>query len=205
MKEIAPGVWHWAVRHPRIGAQVHSYFLSREGVLIDPMKPTEGVERIGALGTPAEILLTNRHHYRDSGAFRDVYGVPVRCHRLGLHEFTGSEEVEPFDFGDTFGTGAEAVEVGALCPEETAFYVDREMGLVALGDAVVRWEPRGPLVFVPDEHMGEDPAAVKQGLEASLRRLLERDFEILLLAHGEPIVGGGKEALRGVVEGETEA
>jgi hypothetical protein len=204
MKEIAPGVWHWAVRHPKIGAEVHSYFLSREGLLIDPMKPTEGIERIGELGLPTAILLTNRHHYRDSGAFREVYGVPVRCHRLGLHAFTEGEEVEPFDFGDTFGT-AEALEVGSLCPEETAFYVDREAGVIALGDSVVQWDPTGPLVFVPDKHMGDDPGAVKQGLTASLRRLLDRDFEILLLAHGAPVVGGSKEVLRDFLEGEPAA
>jgi hypothetical protein len=204
MKEIAPNVWHWAVRHPKIGAEVDSYFLSREGLLIDPLKPTEGIERIGELGPPTAILLTNRHHYRDSGAFREVYGVPVRCHRLGLHEFTEGEEVEPFDFGDSFGT-AEALEVGALCPEETAFHVDRDAGIIALGDSVVRWDPEGPLVFVPDKYLGDDPVAVKQGLTASLGRLLDRDFEILLLAHGAPIVGRGKEALRDFLKGEPAA
>ena len=201
MKEIAPGVWHWAVRHPKIGAEVDSYFLSREGLLIDPLMPTEGIERIGELGPPTAILLTNRHHYRDSGAFREVYGVPVRCHRLGLHEFTEGQEIEAFDFGDTFGA-AEALEVGALCPEETAFYVDREVGVISLGDSVVRWDPDGPLVFVPDRHLGDDPAAVKEGLTASLGRLLDRDFEILLLAHGAPVASGGKEALRDFLEGE---
>ena len=204
MKEIAPGVWHWTVHHPRIGADVHSYFLSHEGILIDPMEPDGGVRRAGEIAAPGEILLTNRHHYRASGAFRAAYGIPVRCHRAGLHEFTKGEEVEPFDFGDRFGGGVEAIEVGALCPEETAFHVDREGGILALGDSVVRWEPKGPIGFVPDRHMGDDPAAVKKGLREALVRILDRDFGILLFAHGEPIVGGGKEALRILVEGGGE-
>jgi hypothetical protein len=45
--------------------------------------------------------------------------------------------------------------------------------------------------------MGDDPSAVRAELRASLRRLLgELDFDHLLFAHGEPIVGGGKAALR---------
>jgi hypothetical protein len=118
-----------------------------------------------------------------------------------MHEFTQGQEVEPFGFGDRFGGGIEAIEVGALCPEETALYVDREGGIVALGDSVIRWDPQGPLGFVPDKYMGDDPEAVKTGLRDSLARLLDRDFAILLLAHGEPVVGGGKEALRRCLEG----
>jgi hypothetical protein len=125
----------------------------------------------------------------------------VRCHRAGLHEFTQGEPIEPFEFGDRFAGGVEAVEVAALCPEETALHVDRNGGILALGDSVIRWEPKGPVGFVPDKYMGDDPAAVKQGLRKSLGRILDRDFGTLLLAHGEPIVGGGKEALRALVEG----
>ena len=45
--------------------------------------------------------------------------------------------------------------------------------------------------------MGDDPTAVKEGLFASYTRLAaELDFDHLLLAHGEPIAGTGREALR---------
>ena len=50
--------------------------------------------------------------------------------------------------------------------------------------------------------MGDDPAAVRAGLRESLRRLLDLDFDSLLFAHGEPLVGGGRVALRGFVAGE---
>ena len=42
----------------------------------------------------------------------------------------------------------------------------------------------------------DDPEGVKTGLRRSYRRLLDLDFDSLLFAHGDPIVGGGKEALR---------
>ena len=48
--------------------------------------------------------------------------------------------------------------------------------------------------------MGDDPEGVKRGLLRAFRGLLERDFDNLLLAHGEPWLGGGKAALREFVE-----
>jgi len=63
-----------------------------------------------------------------------------------------------------------------------------------VADGVVRMA--GPLGFVPDEYMGDNAEAVKSGLRASYRRLLERKFEHMLLAHGDPWIGGAHEALR---------
>jgi len=34
------------------------------------------------------------------------------------------------------------------------------------------------------------------GFRAALRRLLDLDFDSLLFAHGEPLIGGGRAALR---------
>jgi hypothetical protein len=44
--------------------------------------------------------------------------------------------------------------------------------------------------------MGDDPPQVRAGLRAALRRLLALEPDHLLFAHGEPVVGGGSEALR---------
>jgi hypothetical protein len=37
-------------------------------------------------------------------------------------------------------------------------------------------------------------------LRASYRRLVALDFDVLLLAHGDPVVGGAREALRAFIE-----
>ena len=52
----------------------------------------------------------------------------------------------------------------------------------------------------PQRRQREDPASVKIGLLASFRMLLELDADHVLLAHGNPIVGGGTGALREFVE-----
>jgi hypothetical protein len=193
VEEIVPGIWHWSATHPRIKILVHSYYLPAEGVLIDPLVPDEGLEWFDEHGPPTDVLLTNRHHYRSSARFGERFGVTVHCVREGLHEFTGGERVEPFDFGDSLPGGIVAHEVGAICPDETALHIPAREAL-ALADGAVRWKPGGPLGFVPDRFM-DAPAQTKEGLRESYRRLAELDFRHLLLAHGEPFVDTGREAL----------
>lgn len=200
MREVAQGVWNWTTLHEGIGFPVQSYYVEsgEEAVVIDPRVPEEGLEWFEGRARPVAALLTNRHHYRHSGRFRERFGTVVRCHSAGMHEFRSGEEVEPFEFGDSLAGGFEAIEVGVLCPEETALY-NSGKAVLALGDCVIR--ESGGLTFVSDHHLGEDPEVVKAGLRDSIRRLLGRDFRHLLLAHGDPFPDDGKEVLRAFVEG----
>jgi glyoxylase-like metal-dependent hydrolase (beta-lactamase superfamily II) len=197
MDEIRPGLWHWKAMHPKIRIEVGSYFVADSGTLMDPMLPPEGIEWFREHGEPQRIVLTNRHHYRQSAAFRERFGCPVRCHEAGLHEFEGGPEVEGFRFGDEVAPGITALEVGAICAEETALHIELAEGLCAFADGLIN---HGELGFVPDPLLGDDPERVKRGLRDSLRVLLERDFDSLLFAHGDPLLGGGKRALRELVE-----
>jgi hypothetical protein len=191
--EIAPGIWHWSATHPRIRIVVHSYYLSGERVLIDPIAPEEGLEWFAEHGPPTDALLTNRHHYRASGLFAERFGVTVRCARAGIHEFTGGEHVQPFDPGDELPGGVVAYAVGAICPDESALHIPEHEAL-ALADGAIRSERGGPLAFVPDSLM-DDPERTKAGLLESYRRIAALDFRHLLLAHGEPFVESGRETL----------
>jgi hypothetical protein len=195
MEEIVPGLFYWRTFHERIRQEVSSYYYEPSRTLIDPRVPPEGLEWFDGR-EPQIILLTNRHHYRHSGRFQEAFGCTVFCHRAGLHEFAdGKEEVEGFSFGEEVAPDIVALEVGAICPEETALYL-REAGggAMAFADGLVRYSD-GSLGFVPDFLLGGDPEEVKRGLRHSLGRLLDERFENLLFAHGAPLVGGGKEVL----------
>jgi hypothetical protein len=194
VQEIAPGLWHWAARHAHIRMPVSSYLLADERVVIDPIMPSEGLVWFERLGAPEHALLSNRHHDRDAWRLHEAFGTTVHCIRCGLHELEGRGPVEAFDFGDVLPGGVRAHEVDAICPDETALHIPAHGALVC-ADGVVRWRQDDELAFVPDWLM-DDPAATKEGLRGSYRRLLELDFAHLLLAHGEPIVGGGRDALR---------
>lgn len=200
MREVLPGVFHWTTPHPRIHIPVSSYWLDETGVLIDPLVPTEeGVEWFAARRHgPTAVLLSNRHHYRDTGRFVEAFGCTVHCSSAGLHEFTSGEAVEGFEPGDRLPGGVVACEVGGICPDDTALYLPDKRA-VSFADGLVRIGREGALGFVPDALM-DDPPATKRALLESLARLLdELDFDHVLLAHGDPLIGDGRAMVQELV------
>jgi hypothetical protein len=198
VEEILPGVFDWTAFHEGIRSTVHSHYVASAAALIDPMLPEEGLDWFEGERRPERILLSNRHHYRHSDRFEERFGCPVLCHESGLHEFGEGQEVQGFSFGDEVAPGIVAREVAAICPDETALHIARS-GALALADGAIR-DSQGSLAFVPDSYIGDDPEDVKRGLHASFRRLLELDFDSLLLAHGAPFAGDGRDALAGFAE-----
>jgi hypothetical protein len=187
MEEIAPGLWHWKALRASIGSEVSSYYLANERVLIDSMLPPEGLGWFDERGRrPEHVLLTNRHHDRDAWRLREAFGCTVHCIRNGLHELEGRGPVEPFEFDDELPGGVVAYEVDAICPDECALHVPAHQAL-AVADGVVRW----PM---------DEPERTKSGLRDAYRRLLDLDFDRLLLAHGDPIAHGAKDALYSFVQ-----
>jgi hypothetical protein len=200
MREIAPGLWHWTTRFDKIGIDVSSYLLAADRVVIDPMVPDDGLDELAKHGAPEHALMTNRHHDRDVWRLHDAFGTTVHCIRNGLHEIDGRGPVEPFDFGDQLPGGATAIEIGEICPDETALHIPAHHAL-ACADGVVRWPGSDELTFVPDEYL-DDPEDTKAALRAAYGRVAdEHDFELLLLAHGDPVLEGGRDVLRAFAAG----
>jgi hypothetical protein len=189
MREIAPGIHHWSARHPKTGVGASSYWLRDLGVLLDPIAVPDEVEGV------QEILLSNRHHLRDSLEAHERFGATIRAPRVGMHEFDGDDPIEPYDFGDTLAGGAvTAHEVDSICPDEAALHVPSAKAM-GVADGVTHYDAE--LEFVPDSLMDE-PERTKAGLKRAYARLCEElEFEHLLPAHGAPIVDEGRERLRG--------
>ena len=198
MNELLPGIFHWRVSHPDIYIEVDSYYVfsPNPAFLIDPLVPQEGIDWFRERPAPQHIYLTNRLHDRHCRRFIKDFGVTVWCHEAGLHEFAdGSFDVKAFRFGDELPGGVRALEVGILCPEETALLLPSAGGVLSIGDAIIN--EGGELSFVPDTLIGDDPPAVKRGLKTALLQICQQEtFDHLLFAHGDPIIGGGKETLR---------
>jgi hypothetical protein len=197
MDQIAPGIHHWTAIHPNTRMRSHSAYVEPARALIDPLLPEDGLRAFAEMPRPEVVILTNRHHYRHSERFVQAFGCVVRASAPGMHEFAGSERrVEPFAWGDEVAPGIVAHEVGVLCPDESALHIAHGGGALAVADGVIGIRDGG-LGFFPDHLLGEDPETVRRGLRESYGRLVELlDFDTLLLAHGEPLAGGGKDALR---------
>jgi hypothetical protein len=188
MHEIAPGIRHWTAPHPNIGADVSSYWLPELRVLLDPLAVPEEVDAVD------EIVLSNRHHKRDMLAAHERFGAPVRVPRVGIGEFDDGDPVDPYDFEEPFADGAiTAYQVTEYWPDDCALHIPAANAL-AIADTIVGY---GGIGFVPDNLMGDDAEAEKRDIKKTLARLAdELDFEHLLMAHGTPIPGEGRERLR---------
>jgi hypothetical protein len=196
MEELLPGVWHWTATHPNTGSEVSSYWVRPARAVIDALLPPEGLDAF-AEEPPERVLLSNRHHLRHGEAFADRFGSVIECSKPGLHEFEDGPQVEGFDFGDEVAPGVKALEVGSICPDESALLIGGARAL-AIADGIRHYD--GRMDFFADWLLGDDPEGVKAGLRESYRGLLDLDFDNLLFAHGEPLLGGGKEALRRFAE-----
>ena len=189
--EVIPGVLHWTARHPSAGIESGSHLLVSEGVLIDPIAPPEGLSWFDDR-TVTEILLTNRHHTRSAFDLQDRLGVPVRAPRTGMHDLP-ADRVDPYDFGDTLVAGIRPYAISETWPDETALHIAL-LRAVAIADGFHNYNGLG---FFPDNLLGDDPEAEKQRLRDGFAALVEEiDFDHVLFAHGRPIVGDGREALR---------
>jgi glyoxylase-like metal-dependent hydrolase (beta-lactamase superfamily II) len=198
VNEILPGVFHWTARHPNHGQIVHSHYWQPGKTLVDPLLPEDPGPLLGELRERGvlQVVLSNRHHWRSSSEIRAAFSdVPVLCNDQGLYEFTEDEErdVEPFAVGSLLAPGMRALELGAICDDDTALLIDTADGAVLFADALIRSD--GALAFVPDFLLG-DPEADKRAMLTALERILaEQEFDNLLFAHGEPWLGGGRDAL----------
>jgi hypothetical protein len=83
--------------------------------------------------------------------------------------------------------------VTELWPDDGALHIP-SLDALALADTVTRVGDE--LALMPDRYM-DDPPAEKRGIRAGLASLAdELDFRHLLMAHGTPLVGDGRERLR---------
>ncbi len=206
-KEIVPGLYHWTATHPAIGIAVSSYYLARERVLIDPLLPAPGgLAWLKAHGPPEHILLTNRLHSRHSAKLVAAFGCTVWCNRAGMHSMAPELKARPYTPGAKLPGGVRAVKIGVLCPDESALLLP-SVRAAAVADGVIR-DGNGPLDFVPDSLLADDPAdagKIKRGLKAAYRKLARERFDHLLLAHGNPWLHDGRAALLAWAEGKETA
>jgi glyoxylase-like metal-dependent hydrolase (beta-lactamase superfamily II) len=192
MHELARGIWHWTAPHPNIGVDVSSYWIPELRLLLDPLAVPDEVEDVDC------ILLTCRHHVRDSLEAAERFDATIQAPRTGMHDFGDDTPIQAYDFGTKLvGGGVTAHQVGGLSPDETALHIPSVRAL-SIADGAIRYGDE--LHFVPDQYM-DDPETDKADLKRGFGELADQlDFDVLLLAHGKPYPSGGRDALRAFAE-----
>jgi hypothetical protein len=188
MRELADGIFHWTAPHPNIGVEVSSYWIPDLRLLLDPISVPDEIEGVES------ILLSCRHHVRDSIEAAERFGATIMAPRTGMHEYGDGTPIRAYDFGHPLVGGAvTAHQVGGLSPDETALHIPSVRAL-SIADGAIRYGDE--LHFVPDQYM-DDPERDKADLKRGFGELADQlDFDVLLLAHGTPYPSGGRDVLR---------
>ncbi len=208
MRELLPGLYHWRVFHDDIQGDVDCYYGVSEGVgyVLDPLTPEGGLDVLRRLPQPpSHIYMTNRLHDRSCAEFAAAFDAPIWCNRRGLHEYAdGSLDLTGFDAGQDLPGGIRTIEVGIICADETALLLPIDVGVLAIADSFIRYpdsDGNRAIGFVPDDLIGENAESVKVETRTRFLQLCDDlDFDHLLFAHGEPVIGGGKQDLRAFCE-----
>ena len=196
MKEILSGIHTWSVVSKEKGFRFNGYAVETPAgtVLVDPPLPAGGWDDLDALAPIAGVYVTNRNHSRAAEACAERYSAPVRIHELDA-ERAEARAGETVRGGETVGGQVVLVHVPGKSPGEVALHVPGRRALI-VGDAVIG-VPDGQLSTYPDDKVDD-----RSQLGRSAARLLELDFESLLLCDGAPVITGGREKLRRFVEKE---
>jgi glyoxylase-like metal-dependent hydrolase (beta-lactamase superfamily II) len=195
MREILPGIFTWPWFSQRHGYDFNGYVVrDPAGTLcIDPVEPDAAtLEEIAQAGV-TRIIITNRNHTRAVSAVRARTGARVAVHPddAAYARSQGAEIDDDLRGGATVGPFV-VVAVPGKSPGEVVLHAPTRR-LLIVGDAVIG-NPPGRCALLPDKVM-DDPAR----LRTSVRRLLELDFDTLLVGDGTPILSGAKDRLAELV------
>lgn len=197
MREILPGIYTWGSTYADRPWDLNGYAirLDRGVVLVDPPAPEENDwQGFDMMKPVTEIVLTNRDHVRDVELFRNRYGARVAAGSDEVPQLASIKIDETVREGDLISGTLRVIHLPGKSAGEIGLYFDpahhavsRDLGgILLLGDAIIG-NPPGALGLIPESKL-DDPSKLKK----SLRKLLDYDFEVLLLCDGQPVLSGGK-------------
>jgi glyoxylase-like metal-dependent hydrolase (beta-lactamase superfamily II) len=195
MREILPGIFTWGSTYADRLWDLNGYAIALTGgtVLIDPPAPEEADWQ--KLPTPiTTVVLTNRDHVRDAVLFRTRYGAHVVAGQDEIPQFTSLPIDETVQEGDLIGSALRVIDLPGKSPGEIGLYLEPAYhaasrdkgGILILGDAIIG-NPPGALGLIPEDKL-DDPKM----LRGSLPKILDYQFEVLLLCDGQPVLHGAK-------------
>jgi len=196
MRDIVSDILTWPWFSEPHGYNFNGHLVRDPGgnICIDPVEPTaEDMETLVREGV-ACIILTNRNHSRAANRVRARTGARTVIHANDADHARnqGTELDDGLNLGDTVGP-FEVVDAAGKSPGEVALlWPDRRILIV--GDAIIG-NPPGQCGLLPERVM-DDPSR----LRGNLRKLLDLDFDILLVGDGEPILRDAKARLKELVE-----
>ena len=206
MREILPGIFTWSSTYVDRPWDLNGYAITLLGftVLVDPPEPEEDDwPSFDTIGPIAKIVLTNRDHVRGAELFRTSCDAPLVAGADEVTQFAPIEIDEEVREGDLIADVLRVIHLPGKSPGEIGLYFDPAYhavsrdkgGIVLLGDAIIG-HPPGALGLIPEPKLDDLPR-----LKRSLRKLLDYEFDVLLLCDGQPVLSDGKEKVAEFLNG----
>jgi len=164
--------------------------------LFDPIPlADEPVTELRAAAPIGGIIATNRNHLRAASDYANKFSLPVFAHpdTVTRKEFPSLIEIAD---GQRIGNELEVLTIAGAAPGEIAVYHSPNGGTLIVGDALTNFEPYG-FTFLPRKYCIDE-----KNMRRSLRKLLARQAERLLFAHGTPILSGASARLRQLLDSD---
>jgi len=186
---IRSGLFHWQGYEPEVKCDCSSTAIVTSSglIFIDPIPlDEEALKEMVAesFSAPAAVVLTSGNHQRESLDLAKRLGIP-----LFAPEDAGEDIIadQRFRSGDSVA-GMELIALPGYGPGETAFLHE---GTLIFGDALINLEPEG-LRLLPEKYREDKKRSLR-----SLVALEELKPEVLLFAHGHPIIQSASSRLLG--------
>jgi len=195
MNEIVHDIFTWVWFSEPHGYNFNGHLVRHPAgnLCIDPVPPSDvDLSEIVRLGV-TKILLTNRNHSRAANAVRARTGAKTFIHPDdAAHARSQGAEIDgELKVGESIGP-LTIVAVPGKSPGEVALHWP-ERRLLIVGDAVIG-NPPGQCRLLREKVM-DDPARLK----ASVRKLLDLEFDTLLFGDGVSILRDAKMRLKDLV------
>lgn len=205
VRELAPGLWRWTALHPEWtpdadwDQEVGCVYLETAAsvILIDPLVPGEPslrqtfLDRLDAdverNGKPVSILLTVWWHERSAGELSERYGAEVWANEEGGTR-AETPVTHPFATADVLPGGL--IGIDAQRVGETMYWLPEQRALVS-GD-IFLGDGEGGVRICSQSWLGD---VSYRELKLALAGLLDLPVELVLVAHGEPVLENGLAAL----------
>jgi glyoxylase-like metal-dependent hydrolase (beta-lactamase superfamily II) len=210
--EIAPGIWRWTAAHPEWRPDVEwarevasfAFAVADTLVLVDPLVPEDAWPRLDELAAErasVAALITVPYHVRSSEDLVERYGAKASVwgHQAVARRLRDRSILRPIEPGAALPAGAQAFAIGSPRRQEMPLWFPSHRAL-AFGDAVVGVDGTLRVWEVADTDRRR--AWYRERFVPSLEPLLALEIENVLVTHGPPVVGGGREALAEALAGD---
>ncbi len=197
MQEILKNVyiWRWWAEPKQM--YFNGYFIHNPqgNIVIDPTAfAEEDLSQMKKLGGVEYIIITNKHHQRETKELLKHFEAQVMIHE---NDAAGLE----IPIHQTFKDGEHVADLQVIAiqdsktPGESAlFYPDQKV--LFMGDALIGY-PKGKLSLLSTEKI-LDANKAKRALQV----VLACNFEHLLMGDGEPLISNAKQLVTDFIEGE---